>query len=66
MPAGSDYFHKQARTCLVLAEATSGTEVARTLRLMAADLMAKAAELQTEADKHAPRSALLEQAPETD
>ena len=66
MPLGSEYFRKHARTCLALAEATSGTEIARTLRLMASDFMATAAELDKGAGRRPARTVLLEQAPETD
>jgi len=45
VPAGSDYFRRQARTCLALAEASTTPGTPEKLRLMAAEFMAKADEL---------------------
>jgi hypothetical protein len=42
---GSDYFRKQAQTCLALAEISGEGTIATTLKLMAAEFLERAIEL---------------------
>lgn len=62
VPVGAEYFRNQAKTLLALAEATmSRPEVADRLRMMAAEFLVKAAELDADPAQHRVRNpALLE------